>query len=84
MVLRVDSYAIEHGDSLLNGSAAAIASAAPWQPRGVLMAHLAEHRRAITRLAVAGGGAFFVSASADETCKARACLPASIASAINV
>lgn len=51
--------------------AAAAASAAPWQPRGVLMAHLAEHRRAITRVAVAGGGAFFVTASADETCKAR-------------
>ncbi len=49
-----------------------VASAAPWQPRGVLMAHLAEHRRAITRVAVAGGGAFFVTASADETCKARA------------
>lgn len=80
LVLRVDSDAIGHGDSLLGGSAAAIASAAPWQPRGALMAHLAEHRRAVTRLAVAGGGAFFVSASADETCKARACLPACIAS----
>ena len=54
-------------------AATAVASAAPWQPRGVLMAHLAEHRRAITRVAVAGGGALFVSASADETCKARAC-----------
>jgi hypothetical protein len=37
----------------------------------VLVAHLAEHRRAVTRVAVAGGGAFFVSASADETCRAR-------------
>lgn len=53
------------------GRAAGTASAAPWQPRGVMVAHLAEHRRAVTRVAVAGGGAFFVSASADETCRAR-------------
>jgi hypothetical protein len=40
-----------------------------WRPRGVLMAHLMEHRKAVTRLAVAGGGGFAVSGSADETVK---------------
>ena len=33
------------------------------------MAHLAEHRRAINRIAVAQSVAFFVTASDDETCK---------------
>ncbi|GAB4818761.1 hypothetical protein N2152v2_005807 [Parachlorella kessleri] len=49
------------------------AAVAPWQPRGVLMAHLAEHRKAVTRLAVAHNGAFFASASADETVKVWDC-----------
>jgi phosphoinositide-3-kinase regulatory subunit 4 len=33
------------------------------------VAHLAEHRRAVNRIAVAHNGAFFVTASNDETCK---------------
>ena len=37
------------------------------------MAHLAEHRRAVNQLAVAGSGAFFVSASNDETVKVWDC-----------
>ncbi|GAX85401.1 hypothetical protein CEUSTIGMA_g12817.t1 [Chlamydomonas eustigma] len=41
----------------------------PWRPRGVLLAHLAEHRQPIHRLAVAQGGHFFVSASSDATVK---------------
>ncbi|GMH35843.1 hypothetical protein BSKO_03711 [Bryopsis sp. KO-2023] len=43
-----------------------------WRPRGVLLAHLAEHRRAVNRLAVAGKerhNPFFVSASNDGTVK---------------
>lgn len=46
-----------------------LASSTEWQPRGILVAHLAEHRRAINRIAVARGAAFFVTASDDETCK---------------
>ncbi|EIE24687.1 hypothetical protein COCSUDRAFT_258, partial [Coccomyxa subellipsoidea C-169] len=45
------------------------AGTTPWQPRGVLVAHLAEHKRAVNRIAVAPNGAFFVTASNDETCK---------------
>ena len=33
------------------------------------MAHLAEHRRAVNQVAAASNGAFFVSASNDETVK---------------
>lgn len=50
-------------------SPANLASSTPWQPRGVLVAHLAEHKRAVSRIAVAPNGAFFVTASNDETCK---------------
>lgn len=46
-----------------------LASCTAWQPRGILVAHLAEHKRAINRIAVAQGAAFFVTASDDETCK---------------
>ncbi len=49
--------------------AADLASSTAWQPRGILVAHLAEHRRAINRIAVAQSAAFFVTASDDETCK---------------
>ena len=40
-----------------------------WRPRGVLVAHLIEHRKGVNRLAISRGGAFFVSASNDETVK---------------
>lgn len=54
----------------LSGAFAAnLASSTLWQPRGVLVAHLAEHRRAVNRIAVSHNGAFFVTASNDETCK---------------
>jgi phosphoinositide-3-kinase regulatory subunit 4 len=49
--------------------AARARAAAPWRPRGVPLAHLAEHSRAVTALAVARGGRFFVSASADGTAR---------------
>lgn len=45
---------------------------AVWRPRGVLIAHLAEHRRAVNCLSVAGKdrhNPFFVSASNDGTVK---------------
>jgi phosphoinositide-3-kinase regulatory subunit 4 len=57
--------------------------AAPWRPAGTLLAHLAEHHRAVNRLAsgggvgVRGGGggssSFFVSASSDGTAKVWDC-----------
>ena len=37
------------------------------------VAHLAEHRRAVNQVAVAGNGAFFASASSDETVKVWDC-----------
>ncbi|KAI3438322.1 hypothetical protein D9Q98_000756 [Chlorella vulgaris] len=46
---------------------------APWYPRGVLVAHLSEHRQAVSRLALSGCGSFFASASADETVKVWDC-----------
>lgn len=49
--------------------AADLASSTAWQPRGILVAHLAEHRRAINHIAVARSAAFFMTASDDETCK---------------
>ena len=49
--------------------AASLGSGAAWAPRGVLVAHLAEHKRGVNAIAVAAGGAFFVTASSDETCK---------------
>lgn len=52
---------------------ATTATAAPWYPRGSLVAHLAEHKKSVTRLAVAGCGAFFASASADGTVKIWDC-----------
>jgi WD40 repeat protein len=40
------------------------------QPRTApQVAHLAEHRRAVNQVAVSSNGAFFVSASNDETVK---------------
>lgn len=47
-------------------------SGATWRPRGVLVAHLAEHRQAVNQLAIANSRSFFVSASSDGTVKVRA------------
>ena len=41
----------------------------PWQPRGVLVAHLQEHRGPVGSLAVAPGGDFVLSASDDGSVK---------------
>jgi WD40 repeat protein len=52
------------------GAAARSAAAAPsWRPRGVPLAHLAEHTRGVTALAVSRSGRFFVSASTDGTAR---------------
>lgn len=40
-----------------------------WRPRGVLVAHMTEHRRSVNKLALTQGGAFLASASSDETVK---------------
>ncbi|KAK9806003.1 hypothetical protein WJX73_003643 [Symbiochloris irregularis] len=53
------------------GSAAS--SAAAWHPRGVLTAHLAEHKRGVNSLAALQGDAFVVSGSSDETVKVWDC-----------
>ena len=42
---------------------------AGWRPRGVLLAHLAEHSAAVTAIACAHEGAFFATASRDGTVK---------------
>eukprot|EP00873_Tetraselmis_striata_P002336 jgi/Tetstr1/422600/TSEL_013406.t2 len=79
-----DDLGMAHGagSALTGGSVrrqgAAGVSAAPlavsnWKPRGVLVAHLSEHRRAVNQLAVAPNQAFFVSASSDETVKVWDC-----------
>ncbi len=44
-------------------------AATAWRPRGVLVAHLSEHKRQITRLASLPGTPLFVSASEDGTVK---------------
>ncbi|MEW5319540.1 MAG: hypothetical protein WDW38_010685 [Sanguina aurantia] len=40
-----------------------------WRPRGVLVAHMTEHRRGVNKLALTQGGSFLASASSDETVK---------------
>ena len=40
-----------------------------WRPRGVLISHLAEHRRAVNKMCVSSDTAFFASASDDGTVK---------------
>ncbi|XP_047338375.1 serine/threonine-protein kinase VPS15 [Impatiens glandulifera] len=40
-----------------------------WRPRGVLVAHLQEHRSAVNDIAVSSDQSFFVSASDDSTVK---------------
>lgn len=40
-----------------------------WRPRGVLVAHLQEHRSAVNHLAISTDNSFFVSASDDSTVK---------------
>lgn len=40
-----------------------------WQPRGVLIAHLQEHHRAVNKVAVSHDSGFFVSASDDGNVK---------------
>eukprot|EP00798_Chlamydomonas_sp_ICE-L_P013060 gene13060-3672_t len=40
-----------------------------WRPRGILVAHMMEHRKGVNQLALARNGSFFVSASNDETLK---------------
>ena len=55
-----------HGASSLGDSIA-------WRPKGILATHLVEHKKAVNRIAVAGNGAFFVTASDDETAKVWDC-----------
>ncbi|CAL9043768.1 unnamed protein product [Musa banksii] len=53
-------------------SALARASSIPdteWKPRGVLVAHLQEHRSAVNDIAISNDHTFFISASDDSTVK---------------
>jgi hypothetical protein len=52
-----------------DGASSPPPSTTPWRPRGVPLAHLAEHSRGVAGLAVARGGRFFVSASSDGTAR---------------
>lgn len=41
----------------------------PWKPQGVLIMHMAEHKQAVNKVAVAENAQFFASASDDGTVK---------------
>ncbi|CAK9272337.1 unnamed protein product [Sphagnum jensenii] len=49
------------------------ASESSWRPRGVLIAHLQEHQRAVNDVAVSADSIFFASASDDGTVKIWDC-----------
>ena len=49
------------------------ASDDPWAPRGVLVAHLREHRRPVRALTTSQDGLFFVSGGDDGECKLWDC-----------
>lgn len=57
------------GSPMAAAAPAAAVSGPSWRPRGVLVSHLMEHRKAVNGLAVAAGGAVLVSCSNDETVK---------------
>ncbi|OVA06257.1 HEAT [Macleaya cordata] len=54
---------------LLSSSRASSVPDAGWRPRGVLVAHLQEHRSAVNDIAISNDHCFFVSASDDSTVK---------------
>ena len=58
-----------HREGLLPASYASGAPGDAWAPRGVLVAHLREHRRAVRALATSPDGLFFVSGGDDGECK---------------
>jgi hypothetical protein len=64
-----DSRSAGGGGVSGGGSGTGGGAGSAWRPRGVLVAHLMEHRRAVTDLAVSANGAFMVSTSNDETAK---------------
>lgn len=57
------------GGANLGSSFGSGGSSDSWRPRGVLVAHMTEHRRSVNKLALTQGGAFLASASSDETVK---------------
>ncbi|XP_024383874.1 serine/threonine-protein kinase VPS15 isoform X3 [Physcomitrium patens] len=61
---------LESGTPLLSSSVVAESS---WKPRGVLIAHLQEHQRAVNEVAVSSDNVFLASASDDGTVKIWDC-----------
>ena len=61
---------LDSGSPLLSSSGAAESS---WRPRGVLVAHLQEHQRAVNEVAVSNDNIFLASASDDGTVKIWDC-----------
>ncbi|XP_024396466.1 serine/threonine-protein kinase VPS15 isoform X3 [Physcomitrium patens] len=61
---------LEPGTPLLSSSVVAESS---WKPRGVLIAHLQEHQRAVNEVAVSSDNVFLASASDDGTVKIWDC-----------
>lgn len=59
--------------SLPTHGASSIEDSMTWRPRGVLAIHLVEHKKAVNRIAISSNGAFFVTASDDETAKVWDC-----------
>eukprot|EP00884_Botryococcus_braunii_P002633 jgi/Botrbrau1/12370/Bobra.0239s0019.1 len=58
-----------HTDNEAQGYAGAPVPAAPWHPRGILIANLVEHKGGVNKVAVAENHAFVASASNDQTVK---------------
>ncbi len=59
--------------SLPTHGVSTIGDSVVWRPKGILISHLVEHKRAVNRIAVAANGAFFVTVSDDETAKVWDC-----------
>ena len=69
----VGSAGVNHFPGGLPGGYASGQGNDQWAPRGVLVAHLQEHRRPVHALTVSSDGLFFVSGAEDGACKLWDC-----------